>query len=240
MRHFLLLLCFLSVIHSALVGQSPYDLNWGRDGALAGSAGLTIGVSTLLDSRVAPFTESELARLDSSRVIGIDRWVIRQYSPRAQEVSDRFLFSTVALPLTLAFNRPTRREFDQVGVIALEGLLLTAGLTNLTKTLVKRPRPLVYNTDVPLHIRLESRRNRYSFFSGHTSLSACGSFLTAKMFSDFHPDSNLKPAVWAGAAALPALTGYLRVRGGKHYLTDVLVGYAIGALVGVLVPELHR
>jgi membrane-associated phospholipid phosphatase len=27
---------------------------------------------------------------------------------------------------------------------------------------------------------------------------------------------------------------------GKHFLTDVIVGYTIGATVGVLVPQLHK
>ncbi len=41
-------------------------------------------------------------------------------------------------------------------------------------------------------------------------------------------------------AGLPALTGYLRIRAGKHYPSDVLAGYALGALIGYAVPALHR
>ena len=63
-------------------------------------------------------------------------------------------------------------------------------------------------------------------------------FLSAKMYHDFYPDSNARPYVWASAALIPAVTGYLRIRGGKHYLTDVLVGYGVGTLVGVLVANM--
>ena len=42
------------------------------------------------------------------------------------------------------------------------------------------------------------------------------------------------------AAAVPAVVAYFRIRAGKHFLTDNLVGYAVGATVGVLVPRLHR
>jgi len=42
------------------------------------------------------------------------------------------------------------------------------------------------------------------------------------------------------AAAVPAAVGYFRMEAGKHFLTDVLLGYSIGATVGVLVPELHK
>lgn len=46
--------------------------------------------------------------------------------------------------------------------------------------------------------------------------------------------------MWTGAAILPALTGITRVKAGKHYWTDVITGYAVGALVGTLTPLLHR
>ena len=36
------------------------------------------------------------------------------------------------------------------------------------------------------------------------------------------------------------VVAYFRIRAGKHFLTDNLVGYAVGATVGVLVPRLHR
>ena len=62
------------------------------------------------------------------------------------------------------------------------------------------------------------------------------SFFTAKVFSDTNPNSKLRPWVWSSAALLPAVTGYLRVKGGKHFPTDVIVGYAVGAAIGILVP----
>ena len=52
-------------------------------------------------------------------------------------------------------------------------------------------------------------------------------------------NSKLKPMVWSLCAALPVLTGVLRYKAGKHYWTDVLVGYVVGAAIGVAVPYLH-
>ena len=37
-----------------------------------------------------------------------------------------------------------------------------------------------------------------------------------------------------------ATTGYLRYAAGRHYPTDILVGAAMGAFVGYLVPSLHE
>jgi membrane-associated phospholipid phosphatase len=64
-------------------------------------------------------------------------------------------------------------------------------------------------------------------------------FAAASMFSAYHPDSKWKPVVWTVAAILPAATAYYRVRGGKHFITDVATGYAMGALTGILIPRLH-
>ena len=114
-------------------------------------------------------------------------------------------------------------------------------MTNLVKNAVRRPRPFVYNPDptIPLNIKLKPDARR-SFFSGHTSTTAAMSFLTAKMYSDFHPNSDARPFFWGAAAIIPAATGYLRVRGGKHFPTDVITGYIVGTLVGILVPALHK
>jgi len=39
---------------------------------------------------------------------------------------------------------------------------------------------------------------------------------------------------------MPAVTGYLRYEAGRHFPTDILGGYALGALTGVLIPIMHR
>jgi membrane-associated phospholipid phosphatase len=35
-------------------------------------------------------------------------------------------------------------------------------------------------------------------------------------------------------------TAILRVRAGKHFWTDVLVGYGVGASIGLAVPLMHK
>ena len=70
--------------------------------------------------------------------------------------------------------------------------------------------------------------------------TAAATFLTAKVFSDLNPDSRAKPYVWAAAAVIPASVGYLRMKAGQHFITDNIVGYALGAGTGILVPQLHK
>ena len=117
--------------------------------------------------------------------------------------------------------------------------MLNAGLTLLTKYTVRRIRPFNYDPETSVEKKM-STNAQASFFSGHTSMTATNSFFAAKVFSDYYPDSQCKSLVWAIAATLPAITGYLRVRGGRHYPTDVITGYAVGAAVGYLIPHWHR
>lgn len=71
-------------------------------------------------------------------------------------------------------------------------------------------------------------------------MTAANTFFFAEIFSEYYPESKWKPVVWGGAIAIPAVTGYLRVRGGRHYPTDVIAGYALGAAVGYFIPKLHE
>ena len=71
-------------------------------------------------------------------------------------------------------------------------------------------------------------------------LAACTAVFAATVWSDLNPKSKWTPWVWAGAVELPSYTAWQRVPAGKHFPTDVLVGLAVGAVLGRLVPVLHR
>jgi membrane-associated phospholipid phosphatase len=123
-----------------------------------------------------------------------------------------------------------------------ETAALTTALTLFTKELAHRNRPYVYSDNFRNNCNGSSvsKDATSSFFSGHTSITAASTFFIAMVYTDYHPDSRWKPLVWTGAAILPALTGITRYKAGKHYWTDVITGYAVGALVGTLTPYLHR
>jgi membrane-associated phospholipid phosphatase len=81
--------------------------------------------------------------------------------------------------------------------------------------------------------------NRNSLYSGHTATAAASSFFAAKVYSDFHPDAS-KLLLYSLAAVPPLFIGYLRIISLEHFPSDVALGLGIGALCGVLIPELHK
>lgn len=235
---FILLLCFYSIL---LGGQSPYGPVDARDAWIGAGSGSLFGLSMYLTKGVEPLTPEGVRQLQERRddIWAVDRWVARQWSPPAQHLSDGFLFGAPALPLTLLLDKDTDHQFGRHALIALEGLLVNMAVMQLSKASIRRPRPFVFNPEAPLPPKLK-RDARLSFFSGHTSTVATLSFISARLYTDLNPDNRHDPLAWATASAIPAVTAYLRVRGGKHYLTDVLVGYAVGAAIGLVVPRLHR
>lgn len=235
---FILLLTF----HFSLNAQStlsPYHLRWTTDAPIVSGSLAIGGISLWLDARKPKLDEATVLALKPQNVPIFDRFTTQLWSPSAQKTSDYLMYGSMILPLTLLLDEDMRRDFSTVAPIAAETFLVTAALTSLTKNIFQRKRPYTYNTNVPMSQRTDDDATA-SFFSGHTSISAAMSFMTAKMYSDYHPNSSAKPYIWAVAAALPLATAYLRVKGGKHFPSDVLIGYLVGAGLGILIPELHK
>jgi membrane-associated phospholipid phosphatase len=219
--------------------ESPYKLSWGVDVPIA-TAALGIGITyVLLDLETPSLTEGYINSLRRKDVWGMDRDATYNWSEPVGYTSDALMYTSFALPLVLFADEKIRKDYLKIGVIYAETFALIAALTSLTKNLVKRPRPFVYNENVELHFKQE-RSAQYAFFSGHTSMTAAMCFMTAKIFSDYNKGSKVVPWVWAAAATVPAVTGILRQQSGNHFWTDVLAGYVIGAAIGILVPELHK
>ena len=142
------------------------------------------------------------------------------------------------MPYLLLAGKETRNEFGQIMLLYGQAFSLNSGVTLMSKSLFRRPRPYSFNSGITAEYKL-TREAKTSFISGHTSMTAMNSFFVAKVFSDFYPDSKWKPVVWVVAASIPAATGTMRILAGKHYPTDVIAGYAVGATIGFLIPHIQ-
>lgn len=237
MKHFFSII-FLSLTFSSLAQQN-YRLTWGREAAFIGGGTVMWYAARRAGPLNPPLSTARVLALDASQINSFDRFATRQNSARARRASDLLLYTSPAWPTLLLFDPAVRRQTPSVGVMSAEVVLLTIGLTNLTKNLARRTRPYTYHPDVPLR-KKTVQDARQSFFSGHTSVLAASTFVSAKIWADAHPGSRWKPVVWASAVALPVAMGCFRVGGGRHFPTDVLAGLAVGGAVGWLVPHLHR
>jgi membrane-associated phospholipid phosphatase len=187
------------------------------------------------------FTETEARNLNKNDVNSFDRFSAGNHSASAKKVSDVMLYGSLAAPALLLFDSDINDNTGQLLALYVETMAITGTLFTMGSAAFPRTRPLVYDKSGAVPMREKTRANaQNSFFAGHTAAVSTVSFFTAKVFHDYNPDSPLRPFVWAGAALVPAAVGYLRLEAGKHFLSDNLVGYGVGAAVGILVPQLHK
>ena len=219
---------------------SPYRTTWAFDGPYLGvSLGLNVLGFKLIQDKEA-LSLQELNELSKDDVLGIDRFIAGNYSEEADQLSYYPFYGSFAVPVVMMLaDGNMRSNAGQISLLFVESMATTGAIYTLTAGLIDRPRPLSYNTSVPEEERREGGAQR-SFIAGHTAATASASFFAAKIYNDFYPDSALKPYVWTAAAAVPAWVAYLRSKAGKHFLTDNIVGYAVGAASGILIPELHK
>ena len=222
------------------LNENPYNLDFKTEipFILAGVGSMAFGFAMQATDNTLPFSEQELNQLDRMDVNSFDRRATYYWDTKAQKMSDILRTGVVVLPILFLTNHHTRSDFGSLLVMGLEIGAITYGITSGLKHTFNRTRPLAYNENAPLEDRTSSNA-RLSYFSGHTSFTAAYSFFIAKVMTDYHPNmkTGYKVAIWSFSAAIPAVTGYLRVKGGRHFPTDVISGYAFGAFVGWLVPE---
>jgi PAP2 superfamily len=240
MKYFLVLVCCSVMISNCYSQDSVYKTKFWIDAPIiAGGAALTV-IGTNIITNKKPLTLAELAAKSSSDVPSFDKGNVGYYSESADRLSYVPFHISFGLPIVMGLiNKNERKKFGQVMVLYGETMVITGALFTFTDGLIERSRPLVYGSDAPTDVKLSNNSQR-SFFAGHTAATAAATFFAAKVFQDFNKGSKLVPYVWVGAAAVPAFVGYLRYKAGMHFLSDNIVGYIVGAGVGMLVPQLHK
>jgi len=234
---FFLLLTILFSLPS--LGQPKYEVNWKTDGVLNGIGILILSSTIFTTQNVQTLTVEEINLLDRNDINSFDRDATYNYSKGAKTGSDVLLYSSLLLPILPLINKRMKEEQNKILLMYFETLLLNFGITQLMKTITLRTRPFVYNENAPLSEKLTNNA-RYSFYSGHASTVSSLTFLTASIINQYYPKGKFMPVIWSAAALIPLATGYLRIKSGRHFPTDVMVGYATGALIGLLIPSLHR
>jgi membrane-associated phospholipid phosphatase len=224
----------------------PYHVNYWVSGPLlaVGAAANFTGFTRIMNKpEISPL---ELQALNRDAVNSFDRWALRQ-DPFERNSYDDYaeytIVSTVLMPVLLLFEPQIRRDWLDILAMYLETMSLTSMVYEWSfvgTSFIDRFRPVTYYEQLPLEER-NSGRYRNSFYSGHVASAAAATFFMVKVYSDYHPGLGNDKYWLYGAATIPPLVlGYFRVKGLKHFPSDVFVGIGIGALCGVFVPELHR
>lgn len=246
MKHLLscLLVSSLSVatgpVATAQQAPSPYKTRFAIDAPVTlGLAGVNVLGLYLIQQKTG-LTDAEVAALRKEDVPKFDRFVAGNYDEQARTASDYLFYgSLAATPAFLALNPATRGRYGQVLGLYVQTVATTGALFTMAAGTVYRYRPLTYSTEASSAQRTRKNATN-SFFAGHTATTAAATFFAAKVFHDFNPDSPARPYVWGAAAAIPAAVGYYRLQAGKHFLSDNLLGYTVGAAAGIVVPQLHK
>jgi len=165
---------------------------------------------------------------DPSTVPVFDRWALHDEIDLHSHISDVLILGLIAgTTVDLAAV-----DGGKATAASLEAAAWTLALTELSKTIVGRKRPVLYTEDAPQYVnREESLR---SMPSGHTSVAfavATSYWLMTRGRDDRWP------AYATGAAAVTI--SILRVTSGRHFPSDVIVGAALGMITGGVVHEIR-
>ena len=235
-----LVLLFLSgsnISYCQYKETKPFNLDFTREAIILGTGTAVAATAYFILKNINPLTTQEINLLNPADVNGFDRGAIGPYEEDTP--GDVLLYVSYFLPASfLAYNK-TREDFGELALMYAEVLLVQGSINGIVKEAVLRTRPYVYDNETALDEKTTTEA-RISFYSGHTSICAAASFFTAKVFSEYLDDETAKILIWSGAAILPAAMAYLRVNSHWHFPTDVITGYAVGALIGYFIPELHK
>lgn len=205
---------------------------------VAGTAWSMHGFKVIYDKPSTP--ESRILALRKSDINGFDRAAADNYDESAANTSDMFFYGSMPVPLLyMLVDGKVRKDFGKVFLVWWETMAVTGIYYTGAAYGIDRYRPLAYNSAAPMSERT-SGNAKNSFIGGHPALVGSCLFFTAKVYSDYHPESNAKWVFYTVAAGATATTAYLRYKAGKHFPSDLLVGSIMGPLTGILVPHFHK
>ncbi len=195
-------------------------------------------------SQKPTLTSDQINSLNQDDVWSFDRSVFSQSHPASSgiyDIANIGLWTVYAAPALLFIDNDIRNDWLDISLLYLETQAINLNVYVWGgPVFTKRIRPLVYIEDQSMNYKL-GKETTDSFFSGHVAMVAGASFFMAKVLSDYHPLlGNKKWLLYGTAIVPPVIMGYWRYRGFMHFPTDLLLGGAIGATVGILMPHMHK
>jgi hypothetical protein len=208
------------------IAKGPFTVSPTERWWVLGSVGLLVGTAAVLDvptyRRLT--TRSEADASNAAR--RVTSWPAVPGEWYDQTNANRLALGTVG-GLAVSGLVLRNRALTRTSVQTLEAIVFTDLINGLVKSVLNRDRPFVGDEPKPFAYdpgAFSSEHNKLAMPSGH----AARVFAIASVLSEQAGRWYVSVPLYAGAASV----GLERVRSGDHWLTDVLVGSAIGYLVG--------
>ena len=224
----------------------PYHVNyWVTGGIIIGGLTLEkIGIGWI--SNKSPISTGELQNLNRDDISPIDSWALK-FDPSKmndyKKLSSHLLTAVVFVPVLTMLDHNIRQDWLDVLLMYMQTQTVTNNFylySPFGATFQNRLRPVVYYEAVDIGER-SAPNNRNSLYSGHVAATTVSTFFAAKIFCDYHPELGWNKYLIYGAASIPPLImSYFRLKALAHFPTDILTGFSVGALCGILIPEFHR
>ena len=248
-------ICFVQQTYSQSSASDssfhPYRVNYWITCPIIGVGMVTNYLGIPLTLHKKDLSLLEIQSLNRNIINFIDDWSLKQDPSQMgtyENYSNYVLISGVVLPALLLFDKKIRQDWGDVLLLYLETMSITPNIYEwsfLGPNFQNRVRPVAYYYDPQnaelTYDKLKTGNNRNSFYSGHVASLSASTFFMVKVYSDYNPEIGNNKYLLYGAATIPPLIlGYCRVKALKHFPSDVVVGLAVGALCGILIPEFHR
>ncbi len=201
-----------------------------------GITGLAMGLG--LVAQLIPLRHRDLWKVE---LTSFDEGVRLNYSPRAAALSDALFGLSIAAPALYLMGTSIDDADGDKLMIYGQTLAVNTLLVGVIKRLVQRPRPYLYSKD-PAAVRYAKEQGEdafLSFYSGHAALTFGAAVTGAYLVGASGASPSARALAWGGGMMLASTTANLRVRAGKHFYSDVIIGGLVGISVGYIVPALH-
>ncbi len=219
--------------------DTDYDVDMTVDGLITGGATAALLLVRWIPVRDGPLWERQIFG-------AIDDRVKDNFSDSASWLSDLTLISSLAIPLVVTLPDGFSGGFDgdnaRRTLLYGESLAINGLLSTITKYVVQRPRPYTYHPDprVKKFASEAGKDTRLSFYSGHASTAFAAAVAGSYLFAANSDDRDARAVMWFTEVMLATATANLRVRAGRHFYSDIVLGAIVGSAIGFIVPALHE
>jgi len=228
----------LTLLTTAAHADSPLDDRHAdgyyvaRGGAVLAAMGATIAATALLRPTPPVSTQSEW--------LGWDNALRGRLSTEASDASDVTLLTAMAVPLGVELTYGFDTRTANTSILYAEVVWANVLLNTAVKYAAPRWRPYHYRDPVAAaYVESQSADAFLSFYSGHASTAFAAAVGGAYLFSAAHPQADANPWLWGVESCMATATTIWRVRAGKHFYSDVIVGAVVGSAIGIGIPLLE-